>query len=557
MKFIKNILPLLIVVGLSYWAIKPLFIHGFFPIHDDTQVARVFEMGQSLGDGMFPVRWVSDLGYSYGYPIFNFYGPLAYYLGGFFILLGLNALFATKAMMILGILLAGVGMYFLSRQFWGEVGAILSALLYMYAPYHAVEVYVRGDVSEFFAYALIPFVFYALWQIFKKRTWKYVALGSLSYAGIVLSHNLSAMMITPFILAFSLFLYFSSHTTGKRYFVFLPIFVGVLLSAFYWLPVFPEMKYTNVLSVVGGGSDYRDHFVCPMQLWNSPWGFGGSSAGCLRDGLSFKLGKLHIMLFLLSLVSLFFFRKSMKEKFAVTLFFIVSFAFSIFLTFDASKFIWQVIPQMAFLQFPWRFIVLAVFFMSFVSGAVLWAFQTKKLPKFLYLGIGVVLISLTIFINVETFNPLTIINKSSDDYTNQDSLTWFTSKISDEYMPVGFSKPKNKNEVPGGRISLQDSSAKILSLQSKTQKIAAVVEAQRGTMAVLNIAYFPAWHVYVDQKEVNYKKSNKGLILEIPAGRHTLVAAFVQTPIEKAADFLTIVGVIVLGIIYFYERKKA
>src|SRR5258706_6997293 len=99
MKNFKKLLPVIIVLLLSFWAIRPLLNSGFFPMHDDTQVARVFEMKKSLNDGMFPVRWVADLGYGYGYPIFNFYAPFAYYLGGFLNLVGLNALAATKLMM--------------------------------------------------------------------------------------------------------------------------------------------------------------------------------------------------------------------------------------------------------------------------------------------------------------------------------------------------------------------------------------------------------------------------------------------------------------------------
>ena len=93
MHFLKKYYGLLIVLALSFWAIKPLFISGFFPMHDDTQVARVFEMGKMLKEGTFPVRWVPDLGYGYGYPLFNFYAPLAYYVGGFFMLLGFLFLF--------------------------------------------------------------------------------------------------------------------------------------------------------------------------------------------------------------------------------------------------------------------------------------------------------------------------------------------------------------------------------------------------------------------------------------------------------------------------------
>ncbi len=151
MQFLKKHYGLFIVLILSFWAIHPLFISGFFPMHDDTQVARVFEMGKMLERGMFPVRWVPDLGYGYGYPIFNFYAPLAYYIGGFFMFLGFDALLATKIMMALGVILAGIFMYLLTREFFGELGGIVAGLFYIYAPYHAVDIYVRGDVAEFWA----------------------------------------------------------------------------------------------------------------------------------------------------------------------------------------------------------------------------------------------------------------------------------------------------------------------------------------------------------------------------------------------------------------------
>src|SRR3989344_2128292 len=128
MLFMKKYWGLFIVLILSFWAIEPLLIQGFFPIHDDTQVVRVFQMAQALTDGHFPVRWVKDLGYGYGYPIFNFYAPLPYYIGGLLTMLDLNALIATRMMMGIGVLLAGIFMYLFSRKFWGEVGGLVSGL---------------------------------------------------------------------------------------------------------------------------------------------------------------------------------------------------------------------------------------------------------------------------------------------------------------------------------------------------------------------------------------------------------------------------------------------
>src|SRR5258708_39914671 len=115
----KKLFGFVIVLVLSCFIIRPLLTSGYFPMHDDTQVARVVVMGRALRQGQFPVRWVSDLGYGYGYPIFNFYGPLPYYIGGYFYMLGTSALPATKIMFITGVLLAGIIMYFASRRWLG------------------------------------------------------------------------------------------------------------------------------------------------------------------------------------------------------------------------------------------------------------------------------------------------------------------------------------------------------------------------------------------------------------------------------------------------------
>jgi uncharacterized membrane protein len=80
----RTMFLLLLLCSLVFLQVRHLFADGFYPMHDDTQVSRVVVMGRALIHGQFPVRWVSDLGYGYGYPLFNFYGPLPYYVGGFF-----------------------------------------------------------------------------------------------------------------------------------------------------------------------------------------------------------------------------------------------------------------------------------------------------------------------------------------------------------------------------------------------------------------------------------------------------------------------------------------
>src|SRR5579859_5628732 len=106
-------------------AIKPLTVPGFFPTHDDTQVARVYEMEKALDDGMFPVRWSKDLGYGYGYSMFNFYAPLSYYVGGLESFFGVDQIVSTKTLFALALIFSGISMYILGNFLWGSWGGIV------------------------------------------------------------------------------------------------------------------------------------------------------------------------------------------------------------------------------------------------------------------------------------------------------------------------------------------------------------------------------------------------------------------------------------------------
>lgn len=588
MKIFKKILPIILVLALSYWSIKPLLNSGFFPIHDDTQVARVQQMHKALTDGMFPVRWAADLGYGYGYPIFNFYAPLAYYIGAVFMLIGFNALIATKLMIGTGVVLAGVFMYFLAREFWGKMGGILSAILYVYAPYHALNIYVRGAIAELWAYGILPLTFFSVYKLFSTvqsvanletkskiknqrskiniRIWLWVCVSALSYAAIIVSHNLTAMMVTPFLFVFASFLYIKNRfgtNTYKPHYILLGILVGMLLSAFYSLPVLAEMKYTDVLSVVGGGSDYKDHFVCAGQLWNSEWAFGGSVPGC-TDGLSFKIGKLHILLGLISLLALIPLRKKEKTKLQISIMFLIFLIISVFLTLKESKFIWDAIAHMSFFQFPWRFLVIISFLISFMGGAVLSLFEKRILMleaiqhRVLFLvkaASCTVIIILIIFVNVDVFVPQKFIDKSAEDYTGKLELNWRVSKISDEYMPSGFFKPLRETDVPRSRFESKEK-IKILFIKEKTQEINAKLDAPSKATVFVNLAYFPGWHVYLDHKQVWFKYSGQGIIIDIPKGIHEIDIKYSQTPIQKTGNAVSIAGVIMLLAGIISHRKK-
>jgi uncharacterized membrane protein len=559
MKILKSLLPVVFVLILSVFTILPFLRPGFFPIHDDTQVARVYEMAKGLSDGMFPVRWSADLGYGFGYPIFNFYDPLPYYIGGIIELIGFNALLATKIMMALGVMLAGVSMYFLAKEFWGKSGGILSALFYTYAPYHALDIYVRGDVAEFWAYAFVPLIFYSLLKIHKSEGFKFVVVGALSYAALIISHNLTALMITPFILAFSILLSFGNRKTSKN--LFIVIGLGILISAFYWLPAILEMQYTNVVSLVGGGSNFRDHFVCLSQLWTSPWGYGGSTKGCV-DGLSFMVGKYHILLAsllfifaLAMLISKKYLNSFPTKKLIILVFACLGFLVSILFTLQISQPIWELIRPMAFLQYPWRFLLTAVFFASFISGALFWIIEELVKKRAVVIAVLILLSCLFVLVSVKFFAAEKYLQVNSEYYTDAYALQWRTSKISDEYMPKDFLRPESQNEI-ANFSRLNSNSLTVESYHVRSQIVTIDVNALKQTGITVPLAYFPAWQGQIDNKSISIR-DNKGKVeVSLPQGQHQLKLTFRQTSVELLADFISLAGILALfaGIIQLNKK---
>src|SRR5690349_20314979 len=118
---------------------------------------RVYELTVNLRSGVFPARWMPDAAFGLGYPFFNFYAALPYYLAALLNLLGLDLLSALKLTQTLGMLGAAATMWLYAGTLLPKPGAALAAVAYTLAPYHLVNIYVRGDsLQEFFAFVWYP-----------------------------------------------------------------------------------------------------------------------------------------------------------------------------------------------------------------------------------------------------------------------------------------------------------------------------------------------------------------------------------------------------------------
>src|SRR3989338_303459 len=99
----------LIVFIIAATTLIPVFSHSYFSMHDDQHVARLYLLDQGINQGTLYPRWVDELGFSYGYPLFNFYPPLIYYVAEFFRSIGFGYINSIKLMLLVATLLGALG----------------------------------------------------------------------------------------------------------------------------------------------------------------------------------------------------------------------------------------------------------------------------------------------------------------------------------------------------------------------------------------------------------------------------------------------------------------
>ena len=128
----------LVVLAICLLAIWPFLSRTSLPQGTDAElhIFRLHELSYLVRNGEFFPRWAPNFYHGYGYPIFNYYAPLTYYLGLVVELLPrLDAVSGVKAVFVLGLLLGGVGMYGFVRDNWGRRAGYVATAVYIYAPY--------------------------------------------------------------------------------------------------------------------------------------------------------------------------------------------------------------------------------------------------------------------------------------------------------------------------------------------------------------------------------------------------------------------------------------
>lgn len=539
----KGFLVIIALLIVGFPAARALFIPGGFTSHDLTHhVVRAVSMDRLISQGQFPPRWSGELNNGYGYPVFLFNYPLPALLGEVFHKLGLNFVDSVKAVLLVSLLGSALGMYlFLNELLKDKMAAFLGSIFYLYAPVRFLTVYVSAAVGSALGLAFVPFIF---WAILKRR----VVVGGLAVAGLVLSHNVTALMFAPVILAFSLVRRgpFGLSPQGRRPARLAPIksglagmfLLGLGLSAWFWLPALVEKQYLRYEAVMG--RFYAGHFPTLWQLVRSPWGYGLSHPGVEQDALSFQIGLVHIAVMVILAAAVVF--KKVREVRVIGGMSVLFFALSVFLMLEISLPLWDNLPLLSYVQFPARFLAVAVF-----SASIAASLLVKYLPW--QKGVFTILLVLVLYANRNHLNINQVFDPGQEYYLSLKT----TSSAWGEHLPkwgrVMEKLSLGKLECLGEPAKGECQVSTVRYQKDTSSLVEASVQATEAAKFRFNQFYFPGWTIEVDGSPVRFDYLTSGEsyglpVFDLPAGAHQIKAEFRSTIIRKVADSISVMSLI-------------
>lgn len=553
MESIKKRWPFLIGLILSFSLLWPLFAAPLFNHHDDIQAIRLYEMDRCFKDGQIPCRWVPDLGNLYGYPLFNYYAPLPYYFGELIYFITSSLIISVKVMFAAAFLGSFLFMYLFARKFWGTLGGSLSAIFYSLAPYHALDFYVRGAMGEMWGLMFVPAVFWAIYRLFEKVNVTNLLLVALFIAGLITAHNLSAMLFLPVIFLWVLFLILQRKISKFVAYFFIALFLGIALSSFYLFPMLFEKDLVHVDTTTYGYFSYTEHFKGIKKLmFENFWGYGASVRevpGGEKDGMSFQIGWMHILGWITAIAVAYNLWKIKKQTSLVIIFSSLIIIFSIIMINPRSQFIWKLIEPLKFLQFPWRLLMVIIFFASFVTGSIMYMKTNKKL--------WVLLVVMVYILNFAYFKPEKFI--FTDDGSLLQGQEWErqVKRAILDYLPIYAKEPPA--ELAKERLQVLTGDSRVYDYFQGSDWIKFKTDTKTHTIIRISQYYFPEWKVFIDGKEgiLEYQNNNLGLMtIILGQGNHDIYLKLFDTKIRSVSNLLSFITAVILLILFIVQFKK-
>jgi uncharacterized membrane protein len=352
--------------------LAPSLLLGTLPSNSSAQnLIWAEQFSEQVRAGILYPRWMPESFDGLGAPAFYFYPPLPFWIDGLLNVVTGNVLPVSWRLSIVFALLlwgSGLAMYAWLHSMVERRMALIGGLVYMAAPYHLFDHYIRGAYAEFTAYVVLPLVILGIARAAGKHRGG-VALLAVAYAALSLSHLPTALLISA--TAVPAYALFRAWQIGDRTaavgFMARCAVGGVLglgLAAIYLVPalLLQDAISAEQLWMPGYQVDRWFLFFLPKDLVRP------ASVMLVIDSIAaaWCLGSVGALVAVLQ-------RKAGTVRRRETAFWASLCLACLLLMSGLVPWFWNVIPMVSKVQFPWRLLIVVEFAAVTALCLVPWA----------------------------------------------------------------------------------------------------------------------------------------------------------------------------------------
>lgn len=545
--FIKNkkTISYLIIIIVSIYACLPL-LSKYMDISTDDGIQHIYRLigtFSSLKEGnLFPVI-MSEFCNGFGYSWNIFYSPLTAYLPLILKIFTNSFVVCLKLFMFFTMLLSGIYMYKLVFRISKSYKAsVISAILYISAPYHLTDIYNRVAIAELATFTFLPIVFIGMYDLFKENKKSYyLAIGAI---GLTLTHNVLTLYTAIFCLIYMMINYKKINKNIIKT-VLINVLVILLCTSFYWIPLL-EHYLGTIYEVFIPERMYNTNTLIESKLSAVDLLFG------IKWGINLYLG----LPILLGIIFTFIYRKKINDNVKPYLAIFLSFGLASSIM-TLSIFPFEYLPSfLRMLQFVWRMLIFASFFLSIVSGITISMFMDKSNKK---KALFAIIFVIYLFVVVNSSKQMIKIPFDENHYLEPIPVSSRTLKVhagcaTFEYLPqkaysnLEYIKTRNKNAI------IISGEADIIIENKNGTKMAFEVNNIKDDVEIeLPYIYYLGYNATLTDEQGNVsklqiKESDNGFCMievkDIEKG--TVNVTYEGTTLMKVSYVSTLAGIIVL-----------
>jgi len=525
--------PLLSIAAAAFAVEVPFFFRGTPSGHDiDFHLYSWLEVLSQWKHGIIYPRWAALAHFAYGEPRFIFYPPASWVLGAM-----LSAIFPWTIVVDIYIWVAlaaaGVSMFLLARQWLDRRDATFAAILYAVNPYHLVIVYWRSALAELLAASLLPLLLLLLLRAEEKGQRATVSLAMVLAAAWLI--NAPAAVMIHYSMALLLVIIAWQRRSPRVLLVGVAaVVLGAALASFYLLPAVYEQRWVNIAQAVSEGSRPLDNFLFVH------------TDDAEHDAFNRVISWIALAEIVVTLGAAWLARKRLGRERELWYLLTGWAAVCATLMLPASNLLWNILPKLRFMQFPWRWsLCLGVpFTLLIVFGVRRWSWRAA-----IYVATLVVLAFTWHHYQAPWWDNAGDLREIQDNMNSGAG-----SEGTDEYAPAGdYSSPIDKE---ARRVKVDGSARAAIRVSDwGAEHKLFTAEMSAADNLALRLLNYPAWRVEVNGQVVQTgtREGTGQMLVPVGAGANRVEITFAHTWDRRVGGWISVIALILITLSTRYE----